>query len=75
LTQGAGKSKLLKMSKKPRQRKIVKDYPDKTPGSEAAARLRAKANKMTDAQREEYFRRAMVLIYGGQLRKETVSGH
>lgn len=66
---------LIVMSKKARARKPSKDYPEKTPGSEAAASLRAKANKMTAAEREEYFRRAMVLIYGGQLPKETVSRH
>jgi hypothetical protein len=66
---------LLIVSKKSRPAKPLKDYPEKNPGSEAAARLRAKANKMTEAQRKDYFRRAMVLIYGGQLPKETFARH
>jgi hypothetical protein len=52
-----------------------KDYPEKTKGSEAAARGRARANKMNDAQRDEFFRRGMVMIYGGQLPKKAVAGH
>jgi hypothetical protein len=63
------------MKAKSRQAKPAKDYPEKTAGSEAAARGRARANKMTDAQREEYFRRGMAMIYGGQLSKKTVAGH
>jgi hypothetical protein len=75
LTEKIGRGMLSAVSKKVRPAKRPKDYPEKTPGSEAAARLRAKANKMTEAQRKEYFRRAMVLIYGGQLPKETLAGH
>jgi hypothetical protein len=66
---------LIVMNAKSRRPKSSTDYPEKTTGSEAAARGRARANKMTDAQREEYFRRGMVLIYGGQLPKKTVAGH
>ena len=51
------------------------DYPLPTHGSKVAARGRRKANKMTDAQREEHFRRGMVLIYGGQVTEETVARH
>lgn len=53
----------------------AKDYPLVTHGSRVARQGRQKANKMTDAQREEHFRRGMVLIYGGQLPEETVAGH
>lgn len=53
----------------------VKDYPLVTHGSRIAARGRRKANRMTDAQREEHFRRGMVLIYGGQLAEKAVAGH
>jgi hypothetical protein len=63
------------MNAKARPAKSSAEYPEKTNGSEVAARGRARANKMTDAQREEYFRRGMVLIYGGQLPKKTVAGH
>lgn len=45
-------------------KKAPKDYPDKTSGSDLAARGRVKANKMTPAQREKYFRRGMFLAYG-----------
>jgi len=56
-------------------KKPAKDYPAVTHGSRVAARGRQKANKMTDAQREEYFRRGMVLIYGSGLSKKTIAGH
>jgi hypothetical protein len=45
----------------------AKDYPAVTHGGRVAAQGRQKANKMTGAQREEHFRRGMVLIYGGQI--------
>ena len=51
------------------------DYPLHTHGSKVAARGRRQANKMTDAQREEHFRRGMILIYGGQITEETVARH
>ena len=66
----------LDMSKKPtKPAKSAKDYPLVTHGSRVAARGRQKANKMTTEQRAEYFRRGMVLIYGGQLPEEAVAGH
>jgi len=64
------------MSKKPsKPAKSAKDYPLTTHGGQVAARGRRKANNMTDAQREEYFRRGMVLIYGGEDAEATVAGH
>ena len=55
--------------------KPAQDYPLATHGSRVAARGRRKANKMTEAQRDEYFRRGMVMIYGGQFPEKTVAGH
>lgn len=52
-----------------------RDYPVATHGSRVAAAGRQKANKMTDVQREESFRRGMVAIYGSQFAKKTVAGH
>jgi len=66
----------LGMSKKTFSRETpTKDYPPLTHGSRVAARGRQKANKMSDAQREEYFRNGMVLIYGSGLPKKAVAGH
>jgi hypothetical protein len=62
-------------SKTTRRRKPSKDYPAVTHGGRVAARGRQKANKMSDTQREEYFRRGMVLIYGSGLPKKAVAGH
>jgi hypothetical protein len=64
-----------KTNKPAKSAKPAKDYPLVTIGSRVAARGRQKANKMTEAQRAEYFRRGMVLIYGGQLPEEAVAGH
>jgi len=58
-----------------KREKPAKDYPAVTHGSRVAARGRQKANRMSDAQREEYFRRGMVLIYGSGLPKKAVAGH
>jgi hypothetical protein len=64
------------MRKKPgKPAKPAANYPRITRGGQIAARGRRKANKMTDAQREEYFRRGMVLIYGGQPSETAVAGH
>ncbi|MBI3417328.1 MAG: hypothetical protein HY043_18710 [Verrucomicrobia bacterium] len=60
-------------SQKPARKPV--NYPATTLGSRVAARGRKKANAMTEEQLEEYFRRGMVLIYGGQLPEKTVTGH
>ncbi|MGO8766732.1 MAG: hypothetical protein ACLQSR_16550 [Limisphaerales bacterium] len=63
------------MSKKPGHTKNFV-YPDNTPGAKAARRLRAEANKLTEQQREELFKRGMQIVYGGTGSKETVgAGH
>jgi hypothetical protein len=51
-------------------------YPDNTAGAKAARRVRSEANKLTERQREDLFKRGMQIIYGGTGTKETVgSGH
>ena len=50
-------------------------YPESTAGSKAAKRLRAGANKLTERQREELFKRGMQIIYGGTGTKETAGTH
>jgi len=51
-------------------------YPETTSGSRAAKRVRAEANKLTERQREDLFKRGMQIIYGGTGTKETVgTGH
>lgn len=50
------------------QRKL--NYPARTKGSETAARLRAQANQLSEAEREALFKKGMQMIYGGS--KETV---
>jgi hypothetical protein len=41
------------------------EYPDETLGSTAAREIRQEANHISDAEREEHFRSAMQIIYGG----------
>ena len=48
------------------------DYPQKTEGSEIASKVRKQANALTEKEREEYFRRGMQIIYGGNGTKEAV---
>jgi hypothetical protein len=51
-------------------------YPDTTAGAKAAKRVRTEANKLTERQREDLFKRGMQIIYGGTGTKETVgTGH
>jgi hypothetical protein len=38
----------------------------KTPGTEMAARIRARANKLTDGEREALMSDAMRIIYGAE---------
>jgi hypothetical protein len=40
-------------------------YPEKTSGSRVAKKLRSEANKLTESQRENLFKRGMQIIYGG----------
>ena len=52
------------MSKRPsRPKNFV--YPDNTVGAKAARRVRAEANKLTEQQREDLFKRGMQIVYGG----------
>jgi hypothetical protein len=55
------------------KRKIA--YPDETKGSRIAAAVRKEASKLTAEQRRELFKRAMVMIYGGQPKGTTIAGH
>ena len=51
-------------------------YPEITSGTRAARRVRAAANKLTERQRENLFKRGMQIVYGGTGTKETVgAGH
>ena len=63
------------MSKRPsRPKNFV--YPDNTVVAKAARRVRAEANKLTEQQREDLFKRGMQIVYGGTGSKETVgAGH
>ena len=56
----------------PEKKKTV-DYPDHTTGSKLAAKVRQRANKLTDAQREECFKHGMAMIYGADGTKKTAS--
>jgi hypothetical protein len=47
-------------------------YPDSTAGSKTAKRLRTEANKLSERERENLFKRGMQIIYGGTGAKETV---
>lgn len=40
------------------------DYPKGTRGSKAAAEIRKEANSLSDAKREDLFKRGMQIIYG-----------
>lgn len=46
-------------------------YPVNTSGTKAAKRLREEANKLTEPQRENLFKRGMQIIYGGTGTKNT----
>jgi hypothetical protein len=41
------------------------DYPATTKGCGGAARVRARANRLSEARRELLFKKGMQLIYGG----------
>ena len=45
-------------------------YPESTAGSKAAKRLRTAANKLSEQDRENLFKRGMQIIYGGTETKE-----
>jgi hypothetical protein len=47
------------------------DYPVETNGSRVAAEVRKRANKLTKEEREELFKQAMRVYYGGDWPKET----
>lgn len=49
------------------------EYPEKTRGSAMAAKLRKKANTLTEPEHDENFRSAMALIYAGGRRRKTAA--
>jgi len=51
--------------------KKAPDFPEETEGSRLAAAVRTRANKLTPAQRREYFRKGMTIIYGGKSEQEA----
>jgi hypothetical protein len=61
--------------RQPASKKKKLDYPEETEGSRLAAKARKMASKLTQEQRRELFRRAMVRIYGGQPKETTLTGH
>ncbi len=72
----------IKLVMKARRKKVgmgvnkpVKDYPDQTAGSRLAAKIRAKANKLTDQQRADLFRRGLAMIYGSAAKKTVSARH
>jgi hypothetical protein len=64
-------NELVIMSNKARPAKNFV-YPESTAGSKAAKRLRAEANKLSEQDRENLFKRGMQIIYGGTGTKEAV---
>ena len=46
-------------------------YPEETMGSRLAAEIRKRANKLTKEEREDLFKKAMQVYYGGAWPKET----
>jgi hypothetical protein len=68
-------NKAATMSNKTSQSKNFA-YPETTAGARAARRVRAEANKLTERQREDLFKRGMQIVCGGTGTKETVgAGH
>jgi len=51
------------------------DYPEETSGSRLAAKARKLANKLTPEEEAAHFRRGMAIIYGGQPKEITGTGH
>lgn len=52
---------------KAKEKKRAPERPWPTLGTKLARETRRKMADLTDEQRDEYFRRAMVLMYGGKL--------
>jgi hypothetical protein len=55
------KAKVIKVAAKK-----VTNYPQDSKGSRMAAKLRKRANQLTDEEREGHFQAGMSIIYGGQ---------
>jgi len=59
------------MKKRAARPKKKLDYPEETTGSRQAAEIRNRANKLTKEEREELFKKAMQVYYGGAWPKEA----
>lgn len=60
---------------KAKAKKSVADQPWPTLGTKLAAVGRREASKLSQEERREYYRQAMVLAYGGALKETTGTGH
>jgi hypothetical protein len=65
----------LKTDMKAKSKKTARnfEYPDVTPGSIAARKLRAEANSLDDTERQKLFAAEMEIFYGGTAKK--TAGH
>jgi len=48
------------------------NYPDQTPGSRMAARVRKEANRLNESARDALFKQGMQIIYGASAVKKAV---
>lgn len=51
------------------------EYPLETEGSRLAAKIRAKANDLSETKRAALFNKGMAMIYGGASKKAARAGH
>jgi hypothetical protein len=72
LTKRSGNERFRKMKKSTGKGKEGVDYPKRTRGSKMAAKLRKKANAMSEAEIGAHYEKAIAVVYAGR-RRQTAS--
>jgi len=62
-------------SSMPKGQPKLAEYPLQTEGSRLAAKVRAKANHLSETKRAALFNKGMAMIYGSASKKAARAGH
>ena len=73
ITKRFGNEWSRKMKKSTGKAKEGADYPKKTRGSKMAAKLRKKANAMSEAEIGAHYEKAIAVVYAGRRRQTAIA--
>lgn len=73
ITKRFGSEKVSEMKKSTVKGKVGVEYPKRTRGSKMAAKLRKKANAMSEAEIGAHYEKAIAVVYAGRRRQTAIA--